>query len=195
MPNLQTAQHWLGRNRPPRVQITYDVQDNGAMVKEELPFVVGVLADLQGHADPNSPTKPFRDRKFTLIDQDSFDDVFAKIGPQLVLDLSKANPPETGAWGPVTLKFTAMKDFEPSAIAKQVKPINDLLEERKKLVELLARLAVNPVLSTKLGNLLAVPVQRQALETDVAPPPPAGPAPSPPPAPAPGPAPAPDSPK
>lgn len=176
MPNLKNAQHWLDRNRPPRVQITYDVQDNGAMVKAELPFVVGVLADLQGDADPNSPPKPLRDRKFTLIDQDSFNDVFDKIGPRLELDLSQAD----AELGTVTINLTdkdksvGMKGFEPARVAGKIKPINDLLEDRKKLVGLLARLSVNPELSARLGILLAVDETRKALEADVAPAAPAG---------------------
>jgi type VI secretion system protein ImpB len=158
MPNLKTAQHWLDRNRRPRVQITYDVDDDGATVKTELPFIVGVLADFRGDSDPNG--KQLRDRKFVRIDQDSFTDVLQKIGPSLTLDFSGEGEPNPEL-GKFTLKFNSMKDFEPFGVANQVPAIKKLFYERKQLVELLARLSLNPALSTQLGTQLSAQFNTQ----------------------------------
>jgi type VI secretion system protein ImpB len=143
MPNLKTAQHWLDRNRRPRVQITYDVQDDGATVQQELAFVVGVLSDLQGK---NGNSQPFRDRKFIPIDQSSFNDVFQKMAPKLELTFDDR--------APVQLKFNSLEDFQPFEVANQVTDIKKLLYQRKQLVELLAKLSLDPKLSTQLGAQL-----------------------------------------
>ena len=76
----ESQQHKLDRVRRPRVQITYDVETNGALQKIELPFVVGVLADLSGQ--PKTPLKPIKERKFAAIDRDNFNDVLAKAEPR-----------------------------------------------------------------------------------------------------------------
>ena len=75
----ESKQHWLDRNRPPRVQITYDVEIGNALEKKEIPFVVGVMSDLSGDSDI-SPAK-VKDRKFIEIDRDNFNEVMAKVGP------------------------------------------------------------------------------------------------------------------
>jgi predicted component of type VI protein secretion system len=80
----ESIQHKLDRVRPPRVQITYDVQIGDAFEVKELPLVVGVLADLSGNVPAETPTK-LRDRQFVEIDRDSFREIFAKINPQLKL--------------------------------------------------------------------------------------------------------------
>jgi type VI secretion system protein ImpB len=171
MSNLKTAQHWIDRNRRPRVQITYDVQDNGATVKQELPFIVGVLANLQGDESTDPNAKKLRDRKFIAIDQDSFDDVFGKLSPTLTLDFA-ADDPAAKNLGQVHLKFGSLKDLEPFRVANQVGSIKELLDQRKKLVELLAKLSLNPALSTQLGRYLAGPdpAPLAALKGDVKPP-------------------------
>src|ERR1700675_3264249 len=76
-----STQHKLDRVRRPRVQITYDVETGGAMQKTELPFVVGVLADLSGY--PKNPLKPLKDRKAVNIDRDNFNDVLSKATPRV----------------------------------------------------------------------------------------------------------------
>jgi type VI secretion system protein ImpB len=193
MPNPNTAQHWLDRNRRPRVQITYDVQDDGATVQQELPFIVGVLANFQGAPSLGPTAKTLRDRKFISIDQDSFDDVFRKIAPTLTLNFSNADA-STKELGEVKLQFSVMKDFQPFNVANQVTFIKGLLDQRKQLVELLAKLSLNPELSTQVGTqvgaILADTAAMKALETPQAaiPTPPAPEPPKPEPAPAPAPA-------
>src|SRR5690348_9567047 len=80
----ESTQHKLDRIRPPRVQITYDVETRGSFVKMELPFVVGILADLSGNVpDPNRA--PMRDRKYVEIDRDNFNDIMKNIGPKVAV--------------------------------------------------------------------------------------------------------------
>ena len=76
-----SLQKWVGRNRPPRVQITYDVEIGDAIEKKELPFVVGLLADLSGDQVDSQPK--LRDRRFVEIDRDNFNEVMAKISPKV----------------------------------------------------------------------------------------------------------------
>src|SRR5213083_443426 len=80
---MSSMQHKLDRVRRPRVQITYDVETNGAMEKKELPFVVGVMADLSAHNKDKLP--PLKERKFTAIDRDNFNNVLAKSAPRLAM--------------------------------------------------------------------------------------------------------------
>ena len=81
----ESLQKWVGRNRPPRVQITYDVEIGDAVEKKELPFVMGVLADLAGHPS-EAPTK-LKDRRFVEIDRDNFNQIMEKISPRLDLSV------------------------------------------------------------------------------------------------------------
>src|ERR1700754_4735519 len=76
-----SLQKWVGRNRPPRVQITYDVEIGDAVERRELPLVVGLLADLSGQ--PAEPLAKLKERRFVEIDRDNFDEIMGKIGPRL----------------------------------------------------------------------------------------------------------------
>src|SRR5207302_8709801 len=82
----ESLQHKLDRVRRPRVQITYDVETNGAMQKVELPFVVGVLADLSGQ--PKDPLRPLKDRKVVTVDRDNFNDVLARSGARVAMKVA-----------------------------------------------------------------------------------------------------------
>src|SRR5581483_7150421 len=114
----ESLQHKLDRVRRPRVQITYDVETNGAMEKVELPFVVGVMADLSGQ--PKEPLKSLKDRKAVPIDRDNFNDVLAKATPRLAM---KVDNKLTGDGKlAVELNFKELDDFNPAEVAKQVGP-------------------------------------------------------------------------
>lgn len=126
----------LGRVRPPRVHISYQVETEGATVERELPFVVGVLGDFAGH--PTDPLKPLKDRKFTQIDRDNFDDVLARIAPGLNLKVANTLAAD-GSEMAVQLKFKSMADFDPANVAMQVEPVRKLLETRDKLRDLLSK--------------------------------------------------------
>ncbi|CAM8637681.1 COG3516 Predicted component of the type VI protein secretion system [Burkholderiales bacterium] len=141
-----SLQKWVGRNRPPRVQITYDVEIGDAVEKRELPFVVGVLADLAGQ--PANPLPKLKDRRFVEIDRDNFNEIMEKIGPRL--DLSVADRLKGEGNLKVELHFRESGDFHPEAIVSQVPRLAKLLEARTQLRDLLAKLDGND----DLGGLL-----------------------------------------
>src|ERR671930_305529 len=130
----ESLQHKLDRVRRPRVQITYDVETGGAMQKVELPFVVGVMADLSGQ--PKEALKALKDRKFTEIDRDNINEVMAKAAPRLAMKVQNRLTGEDNKLA-VELNFKNMDDFSPARVAEQVGPLKDLLEMRSKLTPLL----------------------------------------------------------
>jgi len=147
----ESLQKKIGRVRPPRVQITYDVETNGAIEKKELPFVAGVLADLSG--DPATPLPAVKERKFVQVDRDNFDKVLAKIEPRLVFKVdNKLSDDDTKI--SVELKFRSMEDFEPQRLAEQVEPLRKLIELRRKLANLRSSLYGNDKLDKMLQDIL-----------------------------------------
>lgn len=113
----QSTQHKISGVRKPRVHITYDVETNGAVVKKELPFVMGVMGDFSGN--PNRALPPLSNRKFVSIDRDNFDGVMASIAPELNLRVKNTLAGD-GSETPISLKFSSMEDFSPAAVAAQV---------------------------------------------------------------------------
>jgi type VI secretion system protein ImpB len=144
----QSLQHSLDRVRPPRVQITYDVEIGGAIVKKELPLVVGVLADLSGK--PAEPLPRLRDRKFVEIDRDNFNDVLSASSPRLAIQVPNALDKKSESRLNVELKFKEMEDFSPLRILQQVAPLKDLFEARQRLSDLVAKLDGNDALDSIL---------------------------------------------
>jgi type VI secretion system protein ImpB len=156
----ESQQHKLDRVRRPRVQITYDVETNGAMQKVELPFVVGVLADLSGK--PKEALKPLKDRKVVQIDRDNFNDVLSKAAPRVAFKVpNKLTDPNTQI--PCELNFKHIDDFEPARVAEQIEPLRDLLEMRHKLTQLLSKMEGNDKLEALLGEVLGNTEKAQAL--------------------------------
>jgi len=148
----ESLQHKLDRVRRPRVQITYDVETGGAMKKVELPFVVGVLADLSGQ--PKEALKPIKERKATFIDRDNFNKVLAQSGARLALRVpNKLTDPNSKL--AVELNFKNMDDFEPANVAEQIGPLKQLLEMRHELTQLLGRMEGNDKLEQLLADVLA----------------------------------------
>ena len=137
----ESKQHWLDRNRPPRVQITYDVETLGSAKKMELPLVVGILANLLGETEPGDLLKQ---RKFVQIDRDTFDDFMGKLVPTHTVK---------GKAGPAGLTFKKLEDFEPLQIVKQVPKLNKLLRERQRLVDVVAKLSGNDSLNTSFNEV------------------------------------------
>ena len=142
-----SLQKWVGRNRPPRVQITYDVEIGDAVEKRELPLVVGVMADLMGK--PASAPPKMKDRRFVEIDRDNFDEIMTKIGPRL--DMSVPDTMKGEGNLKIELNFKQFADFHPEAVVQQVPRLQKLLEARLELRDLLAKLDGND----DLGGLLA----------------------------------------
>lgn len=145
-----SLQKWVGRNRPPRVQITYDVEIGDAVEKKELPLVVGILADLSGH--PATPLPKMKERRLVEIDRDNFNEIMGKISPRL--DLSVPDTMKGEGNIKVELNFKAFDDFHPEAIVKQVPRLAKLLEARQQLRDLLAKLDGNDELDSLLKDIL-----------------------------------------
>ena len=126
----------LERVRRPRVHITYDVEEDGAVIQKELPFVVGVMGDFSGN--PSTPLAPLRDRKFVQIDRDNFNDVMAKIAPELNIKV-KNTLKDDGTDLALQLKFRSMDDFEPGKVVEQVPALKALLDRRNELRDLITK--------------------------------------------------------
>jgi type VI secretion system protein ImpB len=150
MAKKESIQKRLQKVRPPRVQLTYEVELGDAIEQKELPFVVGVLGDFSGK--PEQPLPKLRDRKFVNVDPDNFDDVLAGMAPRAVYRV----PNTLGGQGEfgVDLKFKAIDDFRPEAVVQQVEPLRKLLEARNKLADLRNKLAGNDKLEDLLSEVL-----------------------------------------
>ncbi len=150
----ESTQHKLDRVRPPRVQITYDVEIGNAIEKKELPLVVGILADLSGK--PDTPPAKLVERRFVDIDRDNFNEILSSISPRATLqvdntitisgDDSKLN---------VELRFNHIEDFDPVNLVKQVVPLRRLFEARQRLRDLLTKLDGNDDLDQLLQDVVA----------------------------------------
>jgi len=144
-----STQHKLDKVRPPRVQITYDVQVGDAIELKELPFVMGVLGDFTGH--PTEPLPKLKERKFVEIDPDNFDKVLEAMKPHLSLSVKNLLSDEPEASNlKLDLTFKSMDDFEPGNIAKQVGPLKELLALRTRLSDLRGSLQGNDKLEEQL---------------------------------------------
>jgi len=149
----ESTQHKLDRVRRPRVQITYDVETGGAMQKVELPFVVGVLADLSGY--PKNPLKPFKDRKAVSVDRDNFNDVLAKATPRVAMRVPNKLTDEQDKLLNVELNFKNIDDFEPAQVAEQIPALKELLDMRHRLNQLLTKMEGNDELEQLLTDVLS----------------------------------------
>ena len=127
------SQKFIARNRAPRVQIEYDVETYGSEKKVQLPFVVGVMADLSGK--PADALPPPADRKFLEIDVDNFDDRMKAMKPRVAFMVPNTLTGEGNL--AVDLTFESMDDFSPGAVARKVEGLNKLLEARTQLSNLL----------------------------------------------------------
>jgi type VI secretion system protein ImpB len=163
----ESLQHKLDRVRSPRVHITYDVETGGAIEKKELPFVMGVFGDFTGQ--PEEPLPRLKDRKFVEINPDNFDSVLAAMKPHLAFQVENkiSDDPDAGQVK-VNLKFRSMEDFEPTQVAKQIKPLADLLDLRTKLSDLRGSLQGNDKLDDLLQAALRDSAQLDKLKGEIA---------------------------
>ncbi len=148
----ESLQHTLDRVRSPRVHITYDVEVGDAIEMKEIPFVVGVLADLSGK--PDEPLPKLKERKFIEIDRDNFDSVLAGMKPRLAFKVDNKISDDEGQIA-VELRFKSMDDFHPERIAEQIPPVRKLVEARRKLSELLNKLDGNDRLDELLQDVIS----------------------------------------
>jgi type VI secretion system protein ImpB len=162
----QSTQHKLDRVRPPRVQVTYDVEVGGAIEVKELPFVMGVLGDFTGQ--PTEPLPRIKDRKFTEVNPDNFDAVLESMRPHLAFTVENklSEDPAAGNIG-VDLHFKSLQDFEPDQVAKQVKPLKELLDLREKLGDLRGSLQGNDKLEELLREAVTNTDSLKKLKSEI----------------------------
>jgi type VI secretion system protein ImpB len=143
----------LERVRPPRVHVTYNVEVGDAIELKEIPFVMGILADLSGQ--PEEPLAKIKDRRFVEITPDNFDSVLDNMKPRVAFSVENklSDDSKAGNLG-VDLTFKSLEDFEPEQVARRVKPLHDLLELRTKLSDLVGTLQGNERLERLLQDVL-----------------------------------------
>ena len=154
-----SSQKFIARNRAPRVQIEYDVELYGAEKKIQLPFVMGVLADLSGK--PAEALAPVADRKFLEIDVDNFDSRLKAMKPLVAFPVANTLTGEGNL--PVELTFESMDDFSPAAVAEKVGALRQLLEARQQLANLITYMDGKSGAEELVSRLLADPALMQTL--------------------------------
>ena len=158
---VDSGQKFIRRNRAPRVHITYeDPYDAEKLI--ELPFVMGVLADLSGNS-PGVEKGKLDERKFLEFDMDNFESRMAAIEPGVTMRVKNALGDEGGEKLSVNLKFKKMEDFSPAQVARQVEPMAKLLEAREQLANLLRYMDGKVAAEDQLKKLLNDPQMMQAL--------------------------------
>lgn len=156
-----SSQKFIQRNRAPRVQIEYDVELYGAEKKVQLPFVMGVMADLSGAPNPDAPLPAVADRKYLSIDVDNFDDRLKAMKPRVAFQVPNTLTGEGNL--NVSLTFESMDDFTPAAIARKVGALNKLLESRTQLKNLLTYMDGKTSAEELVAKALKDPALLQAL--------------------------------
>jgi type VI secretion system protein ImpB len=155
----ESSQKFIARNRAPRVQIEYDVEVYGAEKTVQLPFVMGVFADLSGK--PADPLAPVADRKFLEIDVDNFDERLKSMKPRVAVQVPNTLTGEGNM--AVDITFESMDDFTPAAVARKVDSLNKLLEARGQLSNLLTYMDGKTGAEDLIAKLLKEPALMQAL--------------------------------
>ena len=155
----QSSQKFIARNRAPRVQIEYDVEVYGAQKKIQLPFVMGVMADLSG--TPAEPLPAVADRKALEIDVDNFDDRLKAMKPRVQFTVPNTLTGQGNL--SVDLTFDSMEDFSPAAVARKVEGLNKLLEARGQLSNLLTYMDGKTGAEELINSVLKNPALLQAL--------------------------------
>lgn len=158
---MGSSQKFIARNRAPRVQIEYDVELYGAQKKVQLPFVMGVMADLAGK--PADPLPAVGDRKFLEIDVDNFDSRMKAMKPRVAFQVPNTLTGEGNL--SVDLTFENMDDFSPAAIASRVEGLNKLLDARQQLSNLVTYMDGKGGAEELISKVLKDPALLQSLTT------------------------------
>lgn len=161
---MSSVQQTLMKLRPPRVKITYDVEKGNAIEKTELPFIVGILADLTGENSQNLPE--LKDRNFIEINTENFDQVLNSLNPMITVNVLNTIE-NKGKQIRFTLNFTNFEDFSPGKVALQVPLLNALVNRRKTILDLTAKLDSNELLNKIIFDIITNKENRKALLTDV----------------------------
>ena len=156
----------LGRVRPPRVHVTYDVEVGDAIEKKELPFVMGVLGDFTGQ--PEQPLPKLKERRLVEVTPDNFDSVLESMKPHLAFAVENklSDDPDAGQLK-VDLHFKSLEDFEPEQVARQIKPLAELLDLRTRLADLRGSLQTNQTLDELLQEVINSSEKMQRLRAEV----------------------------
>jgi type VI secretion system protein ImpB len=158
----ESTQKKLSRVRPPRVQITYDVEIGDAIETKELPFVLGVLGEYSGQ--PKDALPKMKERKFVDVDRDNFDDVLKGVAPRLLMRVDNKLQDDGSQMG-VELNFKELRDFEPQRIVEQVEPLKKLLEIRTRLSDLRNKITGNDRLEELLDDIVRDTDKLRAIST------------------------------
>jgi type VI secretion system protein ImpB len=154
----------LKRVRKPRVHITYDVETNGVPSEKEIPFVMGVMGDYSG--DNTETKKALKDRKFSQIDRDNFNEVMSNVAPQVSMKVDNTLEGD-GSQMQVALDFKTMEDFEPHKVVENIEPLKALLETRNKLRDLLTKADRSDKLEALLEDVLSSTNAMSALSKEL----------------------------
>lgn len=154
------------RQRPTRVNLVYEVETGGAMVKRELPFIMGVMSDLSGDGAEDLPD--IADRQFVEIKPDNFDKVLKGMKPRLTYAVDNKLDPDSEEKLGVELKFESFDDFSPERVAQQVGPLRSLLEKRQELSDLKGKLATNRKLNKAIQQALGDEDSKSKLREELA---------------------------
>jgi type VI secretion system protein ImpB len=160
-----SSQKTIGRNRAPRVQIEYDVELYGAQQKVELPFVMGVMADLSGQ--PETPLPPVAERKFLEISVDNFDERLKAMKPRVAFQVPNTLTGEGNL--SVAMSFESLEEFSPAEIARKVEPLRKLLEARTQLANLITYMDGKTGAEDLIAKVLQDPALLQALAAQAKP--------------------------
>jgi type VI secretion system protein ImpB len=160
----ESSQKSIGRNRPPRVHITYDVEVGDATELKEIPFVMGVLSDLSGDREEDLPE--IGDRKFTEVDSDTFDRFLKSQKPRVAMEVENTLTGEGKL--KVDMTFESLDDFSPAAVAKKVDGLKQLFDARQELDALLTKVGSKPKLEKALEALVKNPELAQKLMSQAA---------------------------
>ncbi|SFK93060.1 type VI secretion system contractile sheath small subunit [Lysobacter sp. cf310] len=163
MSKKESIQKKLQKVRPPRVQLTYDVEKGDAIEQKEIPFVVGVLGDFSGK--PEQALPKIKDRKFVNVDMDNFDQVLEATSPRAAFRVPNKISEDGGEFA-VEMKFKTLDDFRPEAVVEQVEPLRKLLEARTKLADLRNKMAGNEKLEDLLSDVLSNTEQLKKLSKE-----------------------------
>ena len=162
---MGSSQKFIARNRAPRVQIEYDVELYGAQKKVQLPFVMGVMADLSGKPEEQLP--PVADRKFLEVDVDNFDARMKSMKPRVAFQVENTLTGEGSL--PVDITFESMEDFSPAAVARKVDGLNKLLEARTQLANLITYMDGKTGAEELIAKVLADPALLSSLTAEAKP--------------------------
>lgn len=165
MSAMNNSQKFIARNRPPRVQIEYDLHTGSASKKVEIPFVMGVLADLSGK--PAEPLAAIKDRKFLEIDVDNFDERLKSMKPRVAFTVE--NKLTGSGQLPVEITFASMEDFTPAKIAEKVSGLKELFEARTQLSNLLTYMDGKQSAEDLIARLISDPALLNTLAASAKP--------------------------